>query len=74
MEFDAMFFVQRTDEIAELRPEHAFERALFGCDHMNVDLAGAQCGGRFEADETGADDDRALGGFGVGDNGTAIVE
>src|SRR5262249_3988038 len=28
MEFDAMLFVQRTDEIAELRPEYAFERTL----------------------------------------------
>ena len=63
MEFDAVLLVQRADEIAELRPEHAFERTLLRRDHMHLDVAGAQRGGGFQADEACADHDGALGRF-----------
>ena len=72
MEFHAMLFMQRADEIAELGPEHAFERTLLRRYDVNFDLASAQSSGGFEADETRTDDHRAFGRFGASDNGAAV--
>ena len=42
MEDDAMLFVQRANEVAELRPEHALHRPRFRRHDMDLDIAGAQ--------------------------------
>ena len=55
-----MLFMQRADEIAELRAEDPFERPLFRRNDMHLDLASAQRRGDFEADEACADHDGAL--------------
>ena len=44
MKDNAMFFMQRTNEVAHLWPEHAFHRPLFRRHHMNLDVACAQRG------------------------------
>ena len=74
MEDDAVLLVQRADEIAELRSEHAFERALLRRDDMHLDVARAQRRRGFEADEARADHHRALGGFRLRDDGAAVGE
>src|SRR4029079_6340347 len=39
MEFDAVLFVYRADEVTELRSEHPFKRALLRRDNMHFDIA-----------------------------------
>jgi hypothetical protein len=41
MKHDAVLFVQRANEIAELRPEHALHRPCFRRHDMDLDIAGA---------------------------------
>ena len=74
MELDAVLLVQRAHEIAELRPEHAFERALLRRHHMHLDLARAQRGGDLQPDEARADHHRALGLLRLRDDGAAVGE
>src|SRR6185437_149733 len=74
MKFDAVLFVQRADEVAELRPEHAFERTLFRRDHMHLDVAGAQGGSRLEADKARANDDGPFDRAELRDDGAAVGE
>ena len=56
---DAVLFVQGTDEIAHLRPEHALHRPLLQPDDVDLDIPGAQRRRGFEPDEARADHDRA---------------
>ena len=74
MEDHAMLLVQLADEVAHLRPEHAFERTLLGRDHMHLELARAQRGRDFEADEARADHHRAFGAVGGLDDRAAVGE
>ena len=74
MKHDAVLLVQRADEIAELRPEHALQRPRFRRHDMHFELAGAQRRRHFEPDEARADHDHALRAFGVGDDGAAVGE
>ena len=64
MEDDAMLFMQGADEVAHLRPQHAFHRPLLQADDVNLDISGAQRGSGFEPDKARADHDcppRAIG-------------
>ena len=63
MKDDAVLLVQRANEIAELRPEHALHRPRFRRHDMDLDIAGAQRRRRFEPDEARADDQHALARF-----------
>src|SRR5262245_7456645 len=74
MKIDAMLFVQGTDEIAQLRPEHPFKRSLLRCDDMHFDIARSQRSGRLKANEARADDDHALRRLCLLDERTAIRE
>ena len=51
MERDAVRFVQRLNESAEVVAEHAGERKVFGRDDVDVDVARAQRRRHLEADE-----------------------
>ena len=59
MEDDAVLLVQRADEVAHLRPEHALHRPLLRRHDMDLDVARAQRGRDLEPDEARADHDRA---------------
>ena len=72
MEDHAMLLVQLADEVTHLRPEHAFERTLLGRHHVHLELARAQRGRDFEADEARADHHRALGAIGGLDDRAAV--
>ena len=59
MENDAMLFMQRADDVAELRAHHVLQRARLRRDHMDLEPAGAQRRRDFQPDEAGADHDHA---------------
>ena len=59
MKDDAVLLVQRANEIAHLRPEHALHRPLLEAHDMDLDVARAQRSRHLEPDEARADHDRA---------------
>ncbi len=66
---DAVLFVQFAHEVAQLRPQHLFERARVRRHHVHLEPALAQRRRGFEPDEAGAEHDRALGGAELVDDG-----
>src|SRR5262249_17766797 len=74
MEYHAVLLVQRSDEVAELSPEHPLERPFLRRNHVHVDVARAQGGRGLESDKATADDNRALCVLWFADNGSAIGE
>ena len=74
MEDDAVFFMQRTDEIAHLSTENALHRTRFRRDDMNLDPAGPQRGRDLRTDETRPYDNYPARRFRRIDDGTAIFE
>ena len=58
MEDDAVLLVDRAHEAAELGPQNFLHRMLFRRDDMDLDVARAQRGRDFEADEARPEDDR----------------
>ncbi len=69
---DAVLFMQRADEIAHLGAEHTLHRPLLGRNHMHLQLARPQGGRDFEANEAGADHQRALRAARRLDDGAAV--
>ena len=53
-----MLLVQRANEVAQLRAEHALHRPRFRRHDMDFDVAGAQRRRDFQPDEARADDQR----------------
>jgi hypothetical protein len=74
MKPDAVLFVQLSHELAELGPEHAFERKRLGRDDVDLHVPGTQRSRHLEPDEARADDDRALRRLELGDDGAAVGE
>src|SRR5262249_14373246 len=72
MEHDAVLLVDATDEVTVFVAEHALERALFRCDHMDLDLACPQRGCDFEPNEARAYDERATRVLGRCNDGARI--
>jgi hypothetical protein len=55
MENNAVLFVQASNEVAQFRPEDAFEGPLFRRDDMDVQISSPQRSGNLQANETCAD-------------------
>ena len=72
MEDDAMLLMQRADEIAHLRPEHALHRPLLQANDVNLDISRAQRCRGLEPDKARADHDRAPRAIGQGNDGAGI--
>ena len=60
------------DEVAHLRTQYPLHRPFARRHNMNIDFAGAQGGGNFEADEAGAQNDGAARSPGPFDDRPAI--
>ena len=69
-----MLLVHLADEGAELGAHDPAERHRVGADHVHLEIARAQRSGHLQADEAGADHDRAPGGLRSGDDGAAVAE
>lgn len=54
-----MLLVEAANEVAQLRTQHAFERAPLGPDHVHLDPPRAERRGDLESHEARAQDDRA---------------
>ena len=65
VEDDAVLLVQRANEIAQLRPEHALHRPRFRRHDVDLDIARTQRRRDFEPDEARADHERAARAFGA---------
>ena len=72
MEDDTMLLVERAYKIAHLGSEHAFHWPSFRRDHMDLDIARAQCGRDLKPDKAGAEHDCSARGFGTLNNGPAV--
>ena len=73
MKDDAVLLMQRADEIAHLRAQHALHRPLLRRDDMDLDLARAQRRRDLEADEARADHhDARARAFGACDDRAAV--
>ena len=69
-----MLLVDRLDEAAELGPENFLHRPLFRRDDMDLDVARAQRGRDFEADEARAEHDDPPRGLGSFDDRTGVLK
>ena len=65
VEDDAVFLMQAADEVAHLRAKYPLHRPLVRRHDMNFDVTGAKRCRNLEADEAGAQHDRAACGLGA---------
>ena len=74
MEDDAVLLVERLHEAAELRPQNFLHRPFFRRDDMDLDVARAQRGRDFEADEARPEHDDPLRRLGAFDDRPAVFK
>ena len=74
VEHNPVLLVQRAHEVAHLRSQNSFHRPLFRRDHMDFDASSAQGGSDLEADEAGAQHNRATRRLGSIKNRSAVGE
>ncbi len=74
MKDDAVFLVERLHEAAELGPQNFLHRPFFRRDDMDLDVARAQRGRDFEADEARAEHDDPLCRLGAFDDRLAVLQ
>src|SRR5207244_2022025 len=72
MKRDALRFVQRLNEFAEVVAHDALERKLLWCDYVNAESAGSQRGGDLESNKARPNHDRSFRVLRGGDDRSTV--